>query len=263
MPAMYAHDTFGLKAARELPFSVKKLILQYPQLFRAGLQGPDILFFYNPFTEHPIGNIGRRLHKKTARSFLENAREIWKEGGKSPSQAAYLLGFLCHFMLDSACHPYIGRQVKAIGVGHVAIETEFERLLLTLDGRNPISFPVGYCLPLDEEIAHDIAPFYPGVSTKEMKKSLHAMRRYKNLLVMPNGAVQKLAKKGLRLIGQYNAITQHIIGPKADLRCRMTCEHLLELYRRTISQATAEMEKFSKALETDGPFSQRLNRTFE
>lgn len=263
MPAMYAHDSFGPKAAARLPAAVKKPILQYPQMFRAGLQGPDILFFYNPFTEHPIGNIGRRLHKKTARSFLENAREIWREGGQRPSQTAYLMGFLCHFMLDSACHPYIRRQMEETGVGHVAIETEFERFLLTLNGKDPVSFPVGCCMPLEEGMACRIAPFYPGVSSKELEKSLRAMRRYKNLLVMPNAAVRKLAEKGLRLVGQYNAITQHIIGSKPDVRCRMTCEHLLELYRRTIPQAAAEMKRLTEALTTGGPLSQRLNRTFE
>ena len=109
-------------------------------MFRVGLQGRTVLFFYNPFTEHPIGNVGRSLHKKTALSFLENARKIWKAGGEKPSQLAYLMGFLCHFMLDSACHPYINGQIEKIGVGHIAIETEFERLLLLLDGKDPVSF---------------------------------------------------------------------------------------------------------------------------
>ena len=45
MPAMYAHDTFGRKVAAKLPLSVKRPILQYPQMFRVGLQGPDVLFF--------------------------------------------------------------------------------------------------------------------------------------------------------------------------------------------------------------------------
>lgn len=263
MPAMYAHDTFGPKAAAGLPASVKKPILQYPYMFRAGLQGPDILFFYNPFTEHPVGNIGRRLHKKTARSFFENAREIWRAGGQRPSQTAYLMGFLCHFMLDSACHPYIRRQMEEIGMGHVAIETEFERFLLLLDRKDPLSFSVGYCMPLEKGMACDIAPFYPGVSSGELEKSLRAMRRYKNLLVMPNAAVRKLAKKGLRLVGQYNAITQHIIGSEPDVRCRMTCEHLFERYRRAIPQAADEMQKLAKALVSGSSFSQRLNRTFE
>lgn len=263
MPAMYAHDTFGRKVAAKLPLSVKQPILQYPQMFRVGLQGPDVLFFYNPFTEHPIGNVGRSLHKKTARSFLENAREIWKAGGEKVSQLSYLMGFLCHFMLDSACHPYIDNQIEKIGVGHIAIETEFERLLLLLDGKDPVSFPVGYCMPTDEDLAQGIAPFYPGVSVRDMSRSIRAMRRYKNLLVMPNQLLRETAKKGLHLVGQYNAITQHVIEPDPDLRCRITCEHLLALYRRTVPQAVLQEKAFVNAMGNGEDFDERLNRNFE
>ena len=263
MPAMYAHDTFGRKVAAKLPLSVKRPILQYPQMFRVGLQGPDVLFFYNPFTEHPIGNVGRSLHKKTALSFLENARKIWKAGGEKPSQLAYLMGFLCHFMLDSACHPYINGQIEKIGVGHIAIETEFERLLLLLDGKDPVSFPAGYCMPTDNDLAEGIAPFYPGVSVRDMGRSIRAMRRYKNLLVMPNRLVRQAAEKGLRLVGQYNAVTEHVIKPQPDLRCRITCEHLLALYRRTIPQTVLQEEAFVKAMADNTAFHERLNRNFE
>lgn len=84
MPAMYAHDTFGRKVAAKLPLSVKRPILQYPQMFRVGLQGPDVLFFYNPFTEHPIGNVGRSLHKKQALSFWKMPGKFGRLVGKSP-----------------------------------------------------------------------------------------------------------------------------------------------------------------------------------
>ncbi|MDD3192427.1 MAG: hypothetical protein PHE47_01000 [Oscillospiraceae bacterium] len=148
-------------------------------------------------------------------------------------------------------------------MGHIAIETEFDRLLLSLDGKDPVSFPVGYCMPVDEGLAQEISPFYPGISVRDMDRSLRAMRRYKNLLVMPHKAVRELAKKGLRLVGQYNAITQHVIGPAADPRCRMSCEHLLELYQRAVFQAAAQQEAFAQAMESGGPFDSRLDRTFE
>lgn len=98
---------------------------------------------------------------------------------------------------------------------------------------------------------------------REIDKSIRAMRRYKNMLVMPNPLVRETAKKGLRLIGQYNAINQHIISPEADLRCRTVCEHLLELYRRTIPQAVAQEEAFAGAITGKGKFDERLNRIFE
>ena len=263
MPAMYAHDTFGRKVAAKLPNSAKWPILRYPQMFRVGLQGPDVLVFYNPFAVHPVGDLGRSLHQKTAKAFFTHARTVWQNSGKSPAQLSYLMGFLCHFMLDSACHPYVNAQSERIGVGHIAIETEFERLLLLLDKKDPVSFPVGYCMPVDSDLAEETAPLYPGVSAREMGRSIRAMRRYKNLLVMPSRQVRELAKKGLRLVGQYNAITQHILEPQPDLRCRMTCEHLLELYRRTIAQTVTQQVAFVSAMQQGTPFDERLNRTFE
>ena len=148
-------------------------------------------------------------------------------------------------------------------MGHIAIETEFERLLLLLDGKDPVSFPVGYCMPTDEDLAQGIAPFYPGVSVRDMSRSIRAMRRYKNLLVMPNQLLRETAKKGLHLVGQYNAITQHVIEPDPDLRCRITCEHLLALYRRTVPQAVLQEKAFVNAMANGEDFDERLNRNFE
>ena len=82
MPAMYAHDTFGRKVAAKLPLSVKQPILQYPQMFRVGLQGPDVLFFYNPFTEHPIGNAGRHGFVLKWDGACEQRDPFWKMLGK-------------------------------------------------------------------------------------------------------------------------------------------------------------------------------------
>lgn len=108
MPAMYAHDTFGRKVAAKLPLSVKQPILQYPQMFRVGLQGPDVLFFYNPFTEHPIGNVEDPCIKNSAILFGKCSGNLESRWGKG--FAAFLFdGLLCHFMLDSSL-PSVYRQ---------------------------------------------------------------------------------------------------------------------------------------------------------
>ena len=215
MPAMYAHDTFGRKVATKLPLSVKQPILQYPQMFRVGLQGPDVLFFTIRLRNIRSATWEDPCIKKQRDPFGKCSGNLESRWGKG--FAAFLFdGLLCHFMLDSACHPYIDNQIEKIGVGHIAIETEFERLLLLLDGKDPVSFPVGYCMPTDEDLAQGIAPFYPGVSVRDMSRSIRAMRRYKNLLVMPNQLLRETAKKGLHLVGQYNAITQHVIEPDTN-----------------------------------------------
>ena len=46
MPTTYAHDLFGKEVYKKLPSDMKALIRRYGDLYRIGLHGPDILFYY-------------------------------------------------------------------------------------------------------------------------------------------------------------------------------------------------------------------------
>ena len=46
MPTTYAHDLFGQKVYRQMPEEVKKVIRENGELYRIGLHGPDIFFYY-------------------------------------------------------------------------------------------------------------------------------------------------------------------------------------------------------------------------
>ena len=50
MPTTYAHDLFGQKVYRQMPEEVKKVIRENGELYRIGLHGPDIFFYYFIFT---------------------------------------------------------------------------------------------------------------------------------------------------------------------------------------------------------------------
>ena len=69
------------------------------------------------------------MHEETARSFFEKARKQYQ---KRPNYVllSYLCGFMCHYMLDSECHPYISRYMDERGLGHLEIETDFDRELM-------------------------------------------------------------------------------------------------------------------------------------
>ena len=56
--------------------------------------------------------------------------------GRPEGQAllSYLLGFLCHFALDSECHSYIEYEIGRSGHRHVAIETALDGALMEKDG---------------------------------------------------------------------------------------------------------------------------------
>lgn len=49
---------------------------------------------------------------------------------KDEALLAYLLGFGCHYMLDSACHPYVNRMAEEGVIPHIVLEKEFDRVLM-------------------------------------------------------------------------------------------------------------------------------------
>lgn len=66
------------------------------------------------------------MHQEKANTFFEKAQDIIQ----SEAQLAYILGFICHYLLDSQMHPYIKRMIKNTNMDHFEIESDYDRLLL-------------------------------------------------------------------------------------------------------------------------------------
>ena len=121
MPTTYAHDRFGREVYEQLPANLKKIIRENKKLYLIGLHGPDIFFYYHPFSKNRVSDYGTFLHEQTASVLFEDEVEKYQQ---SPSEAmeAYLLGFACHYLLDSTCHPYIGNRNCRMPEGHEALD---------------------------------------------------------------------------------------------------------------------------------------------
>ena len=72
------------------------------------------------------------MHARSALPVFGRLREAVEEG--APMSAGYAAGFLCHLALDSACHGWIDRRAAEGTVTHLAMEAEFDRLLMERDG---------------------------------------------------------------------------------------------------------------------------------
>ena len=164
MPAVYAHYRFGAKVSRKLPEDLRKIVTTYHPQFTIGLQGPDIFFFYRPYRKNRIARYGNHLHEIPAREFFEHGVRVVKGTGRESGEYAYLLGFLCHFILDSECHPYVSEMIGETGVLHLEIEEEFEKALLRKDGKDPFAYETARLIPADRATASAIRPFYQGIS---------------------------------------------------------------------------------------------------
>ena len=75
------------------------------------------------------------MHGEKAREFFEKGMaRVRKE--KNPALMAYMLGFGCHYVLDSTCHPYVNQVAKEGKVSHTLLEKELDRMLMYETGKD-------------------------------------------------------------------------------------------------------------------------------
>ena len=72
MPTTYAHDRFGREVYEQLPANLKKIIRENKKLYLIGLHGPDIFFYYHPFSKNRVSDYGTFLHEQTASVLFED-----------------------------------------------------------------------------------------------------------------------------------------------------------------------------------------------
>lgn len=146
MPAVITHDMFG----RDIYGEMHGLIgdgRQECDAFLLGNQGPDVFFFsaLNPLLSSTWG-LGTRMHLDDPAKMLSTMRDAVNAlvPEARPVGVAYMLGLVCHYILDSSLHPFIYAQQNAIceaGIDgldhhddhevHAEIESELDVLTLT------------------------------------------------------------------------------------------------------------------------------------
>lgn len=185
MPAIATHYQFGQLVFWSIRGRVAEEIATHKRLFDLGLQGPDILFFFNPLKDNDVDALGHAVHNGTGRSFIEPALETIRNTYTDDAQdaaIAYLAGCVCHFMLDSACHPEVENSITD-EYSHNEIEADFDKEILhkySLSERRQIYIPVANT---DYSI---LAPLYPTLSVEQIKKSATNMRVYAAMLNHPH-----------------------------------------------------------------------------
>ena len=182
MPSTYAHRRFGADVLVQLPRELREKITPYRPLYDMGLHGPDLMFYYRALQSNPVNRLGNAMHEQPGRVFFTRARGVVNTARNKNAALAYALGFVCHFALDSTCHPYVERYTRESGVSHCEIETEFDNQLMREDGLDPMHFfTAGHIRP-NREFAKIIAPFYENVTADETYGAMRGMVRVHHLL---------------------------------------------------------------------------------
>lgn len=263
MPAIYAHYSFGRKVFEKLPVSLKRIVSRYREEYCAGLQGPDFLFFYNPFKSNPYGDLGNQIHDENGSVFLERAVKILNITGIDSPEGAYILGFICHFMLDSSCHGFVEQMVRETGVSHSLQETELDRYMLERDGKNALKYPVHRLIGVSQELAETISVFYKGVSTYTVRVSQERMHLIRRILWCPGAGKRKLLVGTMDTVfGSDKDFSAYVIRSEADPECEDICRELADRLEDAVGACVQEIRQFTEETLAGYRISARMERNF-
>lgn len=238
MPTTYTHDLFGKKVYKRLPEEMKKAVKSWGDLYRIGLHGPDI-FFYFLVCKNPVTQYGVQMHNRPARSFFENAMKRVRET-KDSALLAYLLGFGCHYLLDSACHPFVEELDREEIISHALLELEFDRELMLQEGKDPLHFYPSDAIVPKRSYAEVIHRAVPEIPARFTEVSLHMMKWCTNGLVCDDQEKRRrFFGKTSRLFGEKHQkfVLDHFMRETPAREAQEPIKKLKELFDDTVEKA--------------------------
>lgn len=182
MPTTYAHWRFGDKCIRMLPDDLQNIILNNRAIFDYGVHGPDIFFYYNCLKHNEVNRYGSAMHDIPYKDTLAQIKENFKKTENKDMALSYLLGFTCHFTLDSYCHGFIEKVDETMPYSHGKIESQFDRYLLIKDGFNPVTKSVTDMFHPDKKMAKVISGLFNKFDEDIIYKTLKDQKLYLSLL---------------------------------------------------------------------------------
>ena len=262
MPTTYAHDLFGKMVYRRLDPQIQNIIKEYQTTYQIGLHGPDILFYVRPFHKNRFNQMAHRLHREEAEDFFEKGRIVYQKT-KNEEVLVYLLGFICHFILDSTCHPYISEYMKKTGARHDEIETEFDRSLMIRTGKDPFHYQPGSVIRIEKNSVSAISEVLEGMSHRDIIKALAGTRFYTRLPICGSEQKRKIKLVISKLFFIHRFADGRIIRKEPKAICRESTEHLTTLFQKAIPEATAIIEEYYRERNGSEILNSRFRRNYK
>lgn len=260
MPSIYAHYRFGVALLPAMPADARRTIQRFRRLFDVGLHGPDI-FYYHAFPlDTSTRYLGVKFHEQTGQEFFTRVCRAVRLA-RSEAALAYLYGLLCHYCLDSQCHPFVAEQAKAGGISHLSIESEFDRFLLEKDGKiPPCAQDLSPHLKLTPGECETVAKFYPPASARNIKDSVRSTAFIVKLLAVPEGAKRTVIQKGMGLVA--SDFTGLMIPAAPNPSCTHLDVPLLTLYKKAGQQFPEMLSQLQSHMTYTAPFGPEFDPIF-
>lgn len=262
MPTTYAHDLFGKMVYHRLDPEIQEKIKKYQTTYQIGLHGPDILFYVRPFYKNRFNQMAHRLHREEAAGFFERGRELYQKTGNEEI-LVYLLGFICHFMLDSTCHPYISEYMKKTGARHDEIETEFDRALMVRTGKDPFHYQPGSVIRIEKNSVDAISEVMEGMSHRDIVRALMGSKFYTRLPICDSEKKRKIKLAVARILFMYRLADGRIIRGEPKDICLESTQHLTQLFLQTVPEAAAMINEYYKQRNGSDRLNVRFDRNYK
>ena len=170
MPACITHNQFAQDVLTQLSSPAADLCA-----FFWGAQGPDFLFCHRYFQvsarkgQRSLQEYGSALHKTPPSQTLSAMRNFLAHHS-NPTYRSYILGFICHYALDSTAHPYINARAVQLAAQrpnentstmHGEIESALDAIVLRWKtGALPSQVRLKDLFPKNEGVQRQIACLY-------------------------------------------------------------------------------------------------------
>lgn len=265
MPAIYAHYSFGEMMKKAFPNDVRKRISLHEDLFEIGLHGPDLFFYYHAVLKNRVNMTGNRMHDISAAPFFRRSKDAIRAASsvsEKNARLAYILGFLCHFTLDSVCHSYIEKKLTEDPVSHTRIETEFDRYLLLKHHKRPLHAKVTSHLHASTENAKVIQAFFPTFTVRQVESSISSMIWYNDLFTSPDKVTRSLILAFMHTTLTYKNLGGLLMNEKADPYCKDSSLRLEKLMKASVPLCLSLTENYLNFLKNDAMLSPYFRHTF-
>ena len=260
MPTTYAHYRFGCDVIALMPEQLKSFINENRPIFDFGVHGPDLLFYYLPLFHNTVNRRGSLDHCRSGREFFQKAARA-ALGSTDPDAArCYLLGVLCHFMLDRECHPYVAEKEKS-GASHSEIEASFDAYLMEKDGLDPLRHNVTAHLHPSWKSAMIISDFYKPITPGQIHMAQQQMVLVLKGLIPTPGVKQTLLDTAIR-VSRDEHLCDLFIKPQGNPACRDSDEILYDHYQEALGHATQMILELGRLMDDGSPLGDRFDHTF-
>jgi hypothetical protein len=243
MPASYTHQCFGDDVLPHLSTMLQDLIKSHKDYYDLGLQGPDLFFYFHPTRQSMVKEYGLKLHQESAHPFFEE-RIAYLHMNQDERAIAYMLGFINHYLLDSALHPLINKTGR-----HFACERDLDHFFI--EERQPKNPSVADRFSKGETLCKILGTLMH-MEPILIRKSISSFQFYGALLYNKHKPILLFCRSVLSAMRLQNADMVMIGNHDIDL------SQIKEGYYACIEEASVQLENVYYAITHGTELSSRF-----